>query len=68
MRKLLCLLSASAVAVTLLSTNAMAWGNCGHGMHRNYSGYCVSNYGATSGCPYGYHLGWNVHACVPNHY
>ena len=68
MRKLLCLLSASAVAVTLLSTNAMAWGGCGHGFHRTYYGYCVSNYGATSGCPYGYHLGWNVHACVANHW
>ena len=68
MRKLLCRLSATAGAATLLCTNAMAWDNCGHGLHRNYSGYCVSNYGATSGCPYGYHLGWNVHACVPNHY
>jgi hypothetical protein len=68
MRKLLCLVSASAMAVALLSTNALAWDNCGHGMHRNGYGYCVSNYGATSGCPYGYHMGWNVHACVPNHY
>jgi hypothetical protein len=68
MRKLLCVLSASAVAATLLCTNAMAWDNCGHGMHRNWSGYCVSNYGPSSGCPYGYHMGWNIHACVPNHY
>jgi hypothetical protein len=35
-------------------------------MHRNPSGYCVSNYGRNSGCPYGYHIGWDVHACVPN--
>jgi hypothetical protein len=26
------------VAVTLLSTNAMAWGGCGHGFHRTYHG------------------------------
>ena len=51
MRKLLCLLSASAVAVTLLSTNAMAWGGCGHGFHRTYYGQCVSNYGATFRLP-----------------
>jgi hypothetical protein len=50
----------------LLSTNAFAWDNCGHGLHRNANGVCVSNYGRNSGCPYGQHLGWNVHACVPN--
>jgi hypothetical protein len=66
MRKQLALLSASAMMVAFLSTGAQAWENCGHGFHRNYSGYCVSNYGSTSGCPYGYHLGWNVRACVPN--
>jgi hypothetical protein len=44
----------------------LVWGNCGHGYHRNYRGRCVSNYGRTSGCPYGMHLGWNVHRCVPN--
>jgi hypothetical protein len=66
MKKSLALLSASALAATLLSSSAFAWDNCGHGFHRNYSGYCVSNYGRSSGCPYGYHLGWNVHACVPN--
>jgi hypothetical protein len=66
MRKLLSVCSVAAMAVALLSTSALAWDNCGHGFHRNYSGYCVSNYGRTSGCPYGYHLGWNVHACVPN--
>jgi hypothetical protein len=31
-----------------------------------YAGYCVSNYGRASSCPYWYHLGWNVHACVAN--
>jgi hypothetical protein len=50
MRKLMCLLSAFAMAATLLCTNALAWDNCGHGMHRNYAGYCVSNYGRSSGC------------------
>ncbi len=70
MKKLLGLLSTSAItgtlAATLLSGSALAWDNCGHGLHRNFAGYCVSNYGHSSGCPYGYHLGWNVHACVPN--
>jgi hypothetical protein len=66
MRKLLSLCSVAATALALLSTSALAWDNCGHGFHRNYSGYCVSNYGRTSGCPWGYHMGWNVHACVPN--
>ncbi len=66
MIKLLGLLSAVTMAVALLCTNAEAWDNCGHGAHRNYEGYCVSNYGWTSGCPRGYHLGWNVHRCVPN--
>jgi hypothetical protein len=66
MLKLIGLLSVSAMVVTLLSSSAQAWDNCGHGAHRNYAGYCVSNYGPTSGCPYGYHLGWNVRECVPN--
>ena len=66
MRKILALFSATAMLVALLSTNALAWGNCGHGMHRNPDRVCVSNYGRNSGCPYGYHLGWNVHRCVPN--
>jgi hypothetical protein len=66
MSKLFGLLSASAMVAVLLSTNAQAWDNCGHGSHRNYAGYCVSNYGATSGCPHGYHRGWNINACVPN--
>jgi hypothetical protein len=66
MKKWLALLAASAMAATLASSSALAWDNCGHGFHRNFSGFCVSNYGAASGCPYGYHLGWNVHACVPN--
>ena len=64
MRKILCLLSASAMAVALLSTSALAWDNCGHGLHRNAYGYCVSSHSRTSGCPHGYHLGWNVRACV----
>jgi hypothetical protein len=66
MRKLLVFLSASAMAATLLGSSAQAWDNCGHGAHRNFAGYCVSNYGPSSGCPYGYHMGWNVYACVPN--
>ena len=66
MSKFIGLLSASALVAVLLSTNAQAWENCGHGFHRNYLGYCVSNYGRTSGCPVGYHLGLNVRACVPN--
>jgi hypothetical protein len=66
MRKVLGLLSASAMIATLVSTNALAWDNCGHGFHRNGNGVCVSNYGPTSGCPRGYHLGWDVRACVHN--
>jgi hypothetical protein len=66
MRKLLCLVAASAVAAAMLSSNAQAWDNCGHGFHRNYVGYCVSNYGRSSGCPWGYHLGWDVRACMPD--
>lgn len=68
MRKLLGLLSCSAMLAVVSTTSAFAWDNCGHGLHRNYYGVCVSNYGRSSGCPYGYHMGWNVHACVPNHY
>jgi hypothetical protein len=66
MRTILGGLSASAMLAALFSTNALAWDNCGHGLHRNANGVCVSNYGRNSGCPYGYHLGWDVHACVPN--
>ena len=66
MRKMIGLLSASAMLAALMSTSALAWDNCGHGQHRDYRGACVSNYGRMSGCPWGYHLGWNVHACVPN--
>ena len=66
MCKLLCLCSVAALAVALLSTSALAWDNCGHGLHRNCYGYCASNYSRASGCPWGYHLGWNVHTCVPN--
>ncbi|MGO9547205.1 MAG: GCG_CRPN prefix-to-repeats domain-containing protein [Rhodomicrobium sp.] len=64
MKKQFVLLSVSAVAAGLACTSAQAWDNCGHGAHRNYWGRCVSNYGRTSGCPRGYHLGWNVHRCV----
>jgi len=68
------LLCASSQALPISHSNirsatpdvALVWENCGHGYHRNYSGRCVSNYGRTSGCPYGYHLGWNVRRCVPN--
>jgi hypothetical protein len=66
MQKLFSLFAAIGLMTALLSSSAMAWDNCGHGLHRNFSGICVSNYGRSSGCPYGYHLGWNVHACVPN--
>jgi hypothetical protein len=66
MRKMLALLAASAMLAGAFSTNALAWDNCGHGLHRNYYGVCVSNYGRASGCLWDYHLGWNVHACVPN--
>jgi hypothetical protein len=66
MCKLIGALSAVAIAAALLTTNAQAWDHCGHGAHRTLSGYCVSNYGGRSGCPYGYHLGWNIRACVPN--
>jgi hypothetical protein len=66
MKRLLILLSATALAGTLFSGSALAWDNCGHGLHRNFTGFCVPNYGPTSGCPYGYHLGWNVRACVRN--
>ncbi len=65
-RNLIGLLSVSAAAAMLLSTSAEAWDSCGHGAHRNGAGYCVSNYGPTSSCPPGYHLGWNVRACMPN--
>ena len=66
MNKLIGLLSASAILAAALATSAQAWDNCGHGLHRNGWGHCVSNYGRTSGCPYGYHMGWNVPVCVPN--
>jgi hypothetical protein len=66
MQKVLGLFFVAAAMTASVSTNALAWDNCGHGAHRNYAGYCVSNYGRSSGCPYGYHLGWNVRECVPN--
>ena len=64
MRKLLGLLSASAMLPALFSTNALAWNSCGYGRHRNPDGYCASNYGRNSCRPYGY-LGRNVHRCAP---
>ena len=66
MRKLIEIIAVSALVAASLSTSALAWDNCGHGRHRNADGVCVSNYGRNSGCPYGYHLGWDVHRCVPN--
>ncbi len=59
-------LSTSVVVTTSLSTSAQAWDHCGFGAHRNGWGHCVSNWGRASGCPYGYHMGWRIHACVPN--
>lgn len=45
----------------------LVWDNCGVGYHRNVYGQCVSNYLHDSrGCPPGYHLGYQVHRCVPN--
>ena len=41
MKKLPALLAASAMAATLVSSSAFAWDNCGHGFHRNFSGFCV---------------------------
>jgi len=66
MRKTLGMLFALAIAATFFCTAAQAWDSCGRGLHRNFAGVCVSNFGPTSGCPYGYHMGWNVHACVHN--
>jgi hypothetical protein len=66
MTKLIGLLSASAILATSLATSASAWDHCGHGSHRNGWGHCVSNYGRTSSCPAGYHLGWQVPTCFPN--
>jgi hypothetical protein len=45
----------------------LVWDNCGVGFHRNAGGRCISNFVHDSrGCPPGYHLGFQVHACVPN--
>jgi hypothetical protein len=46
------------------------WDNCGVGFHRTDWGQCVSNWAhgpGMRGCPYGYHLGYQVDACVPNY-
>jgi hypothetical protein len=64
MRKVLVLLSASAMAAALLSTQASAWDGCGYGFHRDYAGYCVPNY-RHYGFPWGYHYGWHFH---PHHW
>jgi len=40
MQKLLVFLSASAMAAALLGSSAQAWDNCGHGFHRNFTGFC----------------------------
>jgi hypothetical protein len=51
----------AAPAVTLV------WDNCGVGLHRNRWGRCISNYANDSrGCPPGFHLGYQVHRCIPN--
>jgi hypothetical protein len=57
MRKVLVLLSATAMAAALLSTHASAWDGCGYGFHRNYGGDCVANY-RYDYYP-GYHFGWH---------
>jgi hypothetical protein len=66
MTKLLGLLFATTGLFALLATSAQAWDNCGHGYHRDWRGRCHSNYGPNSGCPAGFHVGWNVYRCVPN--
>ena len=66
MIKRLSVVAAALMALSLIGGSAEAWDNCGHGFHRNYWGTCVSNYGPTSSCPPGYHLGWNVRRCHPN--
>jgi hypothetical protein len=48
MRKTLGMLFASAIAATFLCTAAQAWDSCGRGLHRNFAGVCVSNFGPTS--------------------
>ena len=57
MGKSLALLFAIAPAIGMSCSTAEAWDNRGHGAYRNGWGRCVSNYGGSSGCPYGYHLG-----------
>jgi hypothetical protein len=66
MRKLVSLLSASAMIAAVLCGSAEAWDNCGYGMHRNVWGRCHSNYGPNSGCRPGYHVGLYVYRCVPD--
>jgi hypothetical protein len=66
MRKLLTLLSASAMVAVVLCDSAQAWDNCGYGRHRNVWGHCHSNYGPNSGCRPGYHVGLYVYKCVPD--
>jgi|HubBroStandDraft_6_1064221.scaffolds.fasta_scaffold5338988_1 hypothetical protein len=48
----------------------LVWDNCGVGRHRTDWGQCVSNFAhgaGVRGCPPGFHLGYQVHACVRNH-
>jgi hypothetical protein len=66
MRKLFTLISVPAMVAALLCNSAQAWDNCGHGYHRDWRGLCQSNYGPTSGCRPGYHIGWDVHRCLPD--
>jgi hypothetical protein len=74
------LLCSGAQALPITTTPGMesgtpdivrVWDNCGVGLHRTVWGECVSNWAhgpGMRGCPHGYHLGYQVHACVPNHY
>jgi hypothetical protein len=66
MRKLVNLVTASAMIAAVLCGSAQAWDNCGYGFHRNVWGHCHSNYGPRSGCRPGYHVGLYVYKCVPN--
>ena len=67
MCKLFGLLSAAAMLAAVFSSSAQAWIIAATARTANYdAGVCVSNYGPKSGCPYGYHLGWNVRRCVSN--
>ncbi len=66
MRKTLAMLFASAIAATFLALphkrGIAAAGDCTAILRE----FAYRSFGPTSGCPYGYHMGWNVHACVHN--